>query len=179
MAFTWSTVVVACLANSSPNNIGAEEAKLLLSSAINFKEGFSFKISFFLHSCAICWCAFPIRYRAVWVAETAFSGVKSPASALSNKAARGATASNQNCCNRDKYPSAFMASLGSTAFSTPSSFGQRIWSQLGIPTFTTGLHWAWSPKRLPPKRPSLFPIIPRGFRNCLPSRHQSLPLLKV
>ena len=165
MAFTWSTVVVACLANSSPNNIGAEETKLLLSFAMNSKEGVSFKISFFLRSCAICWCGFPIKYRAVWVAETDFFSIKSPAMALSNKAARGATVSNQNCCKCDRYPSAFMASLGSTAFSTPSSFGQRIssfgqrissfgqriWSKSGILTFPTDLHWAWLPKRLSPK----------------------------
>jgi len=28
------------------------------------------------------------------------------------------------CCERDRYLSAFMASLGNTAFNTPSSFGQ-------------------------------------------------------
>ena len=47
MAFTCSTVAVACLANSFPKSIGAAELNLLASSSINFREGFSFSISFF------------------------------------------------------------------------------------------------------------------------------------
>jgi len=41
IAFTWSTLAVAAFANSSPNNIGAEESKLSFSSAINFRDRFS------------------------------------------------------------------------------------------------------------------------------------------
>ena len=44
VTFTFSTVVVAYLENSSPNSIGTVTIKFLLSSAINLSDGLSFVI---------------------------------------------------------------------------------------------------------------------------------------
>ena len=53
ITFTCLAVVVTCSIKSSLNKIGAEEIKFLLSSAINFSNGFSFSTNFslFLERC--------------------------------------------------------------------------------------------------------------------------------
>ena len=46
IAFTCLTVAFASFTNSSPNNIGAAVLKFFYSSAMNFKNGFNFNITF-------------------------------------------------------------------------------------------------------------------------------------
>ena len=67
---------------------------------------------------------------------TAFSSDRSPASAYSRMAEK---ASSQNYCSWDKLLFAFMVSVGSIAFQTPSSLGQQILSQFGMP-----IHFIWA-----------------------------------
>ena len=127
MAFTWSTVVVTCLANSYTSS---DETKLLLSSTMNFK------ISFFLHSCAIFWCGiYTIKYRAVWVTETALPCHQIFCFRAFQQSHKRGHCIKPELLQARQVPIHLYGFLDSTAFSTRSSFRQYIWSQWGISTF--------------------------------------------
>ena len=95
------------------------------------------------------------------VAVTAFSDIRSLISALSSIAMRGVTASIWNYWKHSRNPSAFMASLGKTAFNTPSSLDSNPGHNqvhLSFWLVFCNPHWSLYPKRLRPQKSSFVSV---------------------